>query len=283
MTGFTDGFKNKVAIVTGGASGIGLAISEALARRGCTVIIADINLEAAQQRAAAINEQDERGGRVSAAQLNVTNAEEVQLLVEETVSKYGRLDLMFNNAGVGVGGEARDLSLEDWRRIVDVNLMGVIYGTRAAYEVMVKQGFGHIINTASLAGLLGAPFMAPYAATKHAVVGLSKSLRAEAQDLGVRVSAVCPGYIQTNIFDASDYRKVRKEDILERIPFKLMSAEEAARVILRGVEKNKALIVFPGYARLFWMLSRISPRLVAPLERKTVKDFRASRDSGSAE
>lgn len=270
----TNGFKDKVAIVTGGASGIGRAVGEELGMRGALVVVADLNLEGAQQVASAINEG---GGRAEAAQLNVTCAEEVQLLVDETVSKYGRLDLMFNNAGIGVGGEARDLTLDDWKRVVDVNLMGVIYGTRAAYDVMVRQGSGHIINTASLAGLLGAPFMVPYCATKHAVVGLSKSLRAEAKDLGIRVSAVCPGYIQTGIFDAGEYRKIKKEDILQRIPFQLMEAREAARVILRGVERNKAMIVFPGYARLFWLLSRVSARLVAPLEKKTVKDFRASR------
>jgi NAD(P)-dependent dehydrogenase (short-subunit alcohol dehydrogenase family) len=269
-----DGFKNKVAIVTGGASGIGQAISEALGENNAYLVIADVNLEGAQKVAAAINE---KGGKAEAVQLNVKSAEDVQKLVTETVAKHGRLDLIFNNAGVGVGGEVRDLSLADWQHTIDVNLMGVVYGTAAAYAVMVKQGFGHIINTASLAGLLGAPFMVPYSASKHAVVGLSKSLRAEAADLGVKVTAICPGYIQTNIFDASAWRKIQKDEIVRQIPFKLMEAKEAARIILRGVARNKAIVVFPRYAKFFWLLSRISAKLVAPLERKTVKDFRATR------
>lgn len=267
-------FKDKISMVTGAASGIGQAISRALGEDGAVVVIADVNLEGAQKVAAAIQQ---RGGRADAIQLDVTSAEDVQRAIDETVAKHGRLDLIFNNAGVAAGGEARDLSLADWRRIVDVNLMGVIYGTAAAYAVMVKQGFGHIVNTASLAGLLGAPFMVPYSATKHAVVGLSKSLRSEAADLGVKVTVICPGFIQTNIFEASPWRKVNKDDILQKIPFKIMEAEEAARIILRGVARNKALIVFPGYAKFFWLLSRLSLKLVAPLDRKTVKDFRSTR------
>ncbi|MBI3652226.1 MAG: SDR family oxidoreductase [Acidobacteria bacterium] len=269
-----DNFKDKIAIVTGGASGIGQALCEALGASGACLIVADVNGEGAQQVAAQIRAQ---GGSAEAFALDVTSAEDVQRLLRETVAQHGRLDLIFNNAGVAVGGEVRDLSLADWRRIVDVNLMGVIYGTTAAYEVMVKQGFGHIVNTASLAGLLPAPFMVPYSATKHAVVGLSKSLRAEAADLGVKVTAICPGYIQTNIFDASPWHKLAKDDILAKIPFKLLDAKDAARLILRGVARNKALVIFPGYARIFWFLSRLSARLIAPLERKTIKDFRASR------
>lgn len=267
-------FKDKIAIVTGAASGIGQAIGAALGAADAVVVIADVNAEGAQQVATAIQR---KGGRAEAAQLDVTSAEAVQRLIDETVARHGRLDLLFNNAGVAAGGEARDLSLADWRRIVDVNLMGVIYGTTAAYAVMVKQGFGHIVNTASLAGLLSAPFMVPYSATKHAVVGLSKSLRAEAADLGVKVTAICPGFIQTNIFEASPWRKVKKDDILQKIPFKIIEAEAAARIILRGVARNKALIVFPGYAKFFWFLSRLSLKLVAPLDRKTVKDFRSTR------
>jgi NAD(P)-dependent dehydrogenase (short-subunit alcohol dehydrogenase family) len=267
-------FKDKISIVTGGASGIGQAISQTLGAGGAVVVIADVNLEGAQKVAAAIQQ---RGGRAEATHLDVTSAEDVQRIIDETVAKHGRLDLIFNNAGVAAGGEARDLSLADWRRIVDVNLMGVIYGTTAAYEVMVKQGFGHIVNTASLAGLLGAPFMVPYSASKHAVVGLSKSLRSEAADLGVKVTAICPGYIQTNIFEASPWRKINKDDILQKIPFKLIEAEEAARIILRGVARNKALVVFPGYAKFFWFLSRLSLKLIAPLDRKIIKDFRANR------
>jgi short-subunit dehydrogenase len=199
----------------------------------------------------------------------------VKKLVDDTASEYGRLDYMFNNAGIGIGGEARDLTLEHWMRIINVNLLGVIYGTTAAYSLMVRQGFGHIVNTASLAGLIGDPIVLPYVTSKFAVVGLSQTLRNEAAGLGVKVSVVCPGYVQTPVWD-SPLLKVKKED-LPKPPFKMIDATKAAGCIIKGVERNQAFIVFPLHARLLWWLYRISQSLLEPLGRKMVKDFRAVR------
>ncbi|MBI2217284.1 MAG: SDR family oxidoreductase [Candidatus Rokubacteria bacterium] len=184
---------------------------------------------------------------------------------------------MINNAGIGVGGEVRDLSLDHWRRVVDVNLWGVIHGVMAAYPAMVRQRAGHVVNIASLAGLGASPTMTPYAMTKHAVVGLSTSLRAEAADLGVRVSVVCPGFVQSGIYDAATVVNARKELVMARVPFRPIPAPRAAAAILRGVEKNRAIIVFPFYARLLWGLRRLHPSLLAPLEARIVRDFRAVR------
>lgn len=273
-------FQDKIAIVTGGASGIGQMLCEELAARGAFVIVADLNLDGAQRVASKIVES---GGRASAQSLDVSNADSVRELIDRIAGEHGRLDLMFNNAGIGVGGELRDLTPEHWRRIVEINLFGVISGTSAAYSVMVKQGFGHIVNTASLAGLIGTPTMTPYATTKHAVVGLSTSLRTEAERLGVRVSVVCPGFIQTGIYDAGTFVKSTKEAFLSQIPFKLIDARTAARKILRGVERNRALIVFPFYARFLWWLARINPKLLAPLSRKTVNDFRRTRSDAAGQ
>ena len=271
-----DHFQDKIAIVTGGASGIGQMLCEEISVRGAVVIVADLNLDGAQRVASTIVEG---GGRARAASLDVSNADAVRELVNSVAVEHRRLDFIFNNAGIGVGGEVRDLTPEHWRRIVEINLFGVISGTSAAYSLMVKQGFGHIVNTASLAGLIGSPTMTPYTTTKFAVVGLSTSLRAEAESLGVRVSAVCPGFIQTGIFDAGTFVKSNKEAFLSQIPFKLMDARKAARKILRGVERNRAIIVFPFYARVLWWLARIHPGLLSPLSRKTVNDFRRTRDA----
>lgn len=269
-----DQLKDEVAVVTGGASGIGRALCEELGRRGKFVIVTDINTEGTQDVASAINAS---GGRARASRLDVSQAEDVQKLIDEIDSEHGRLDYMFNNAGVSVTGEVRDMTLEHWRGVIDINLLGVLYGTTAAYSLMVRQGFGHIVNVASLAGLIGFPTNVPYATTKSAIVGLSTSLRTEAADLGVKVSVVCPAYVQSNIYYASTMLKVEREDVLATIPFKPMDTTQAARVILRGVARNQEIIVFPFYARLLWWLYRLHPALLAPLARKTVKDFRAIR------
>jgi len=255
-----DQFKDKVAIVTGGASGIGRALCEALSRRGAVVIVADINTEGAQRVASAIITA---GGRARMAYLDVAKNIDVRKLVDDIASDYRKLDYMFNNAGLNVSrGEMRDLTVEQWHSVIEVNLLGVLYGTIAAYSVMVQQGFGHIVNMGSLAGLLGFPTNIPYGVSKCALMGLSIPLRLEAADLGIQVSVVCPGEIRTD-----------KPN--QRYKFGLVDAEEAAEIILRGVAKNQAIIVFPLYARVLWRLNRLFPKLLFPLGRKMVRDFRA--------
>src|SRR5579871_5160429 len=141
-------FRNRIALVTGGASGIGRALCQELARRGASIVVADIQFEGAREVASGINAA---GGRAEAVYLDVTGEEEVRNLVDQTVLRWGRLDYIFNNAGIGVGGEVRDLALDHWRRAIDVNLWGVIYGSVGAYRVMLGQTSGHIVNIASLA------------------------------------------------------------------------------------------------------------------------------------
>ena len=210
-------------------------------------------------------------------QLDVTKAEEVQKLINKIASEYNRLDYMFNNAGIVVIGEVRDQTLEDWKRTIDINLMGVIYGTTMAYSLMIKQGFGHIINTASIAGLVGFPTITPYVATKHAVVGLSKSLRIEAVEFGVKVSVICPGFVKTPIFN-SPILKVNPEDLLNFIPKNIpVTPQKAAQFILRGVASNKEIITFPPLASLFCWLHRQNSIFAKPMLNKMIKDFRSLR------
>jgi NAD(P)-dependent dehydrogenase (short-subunit alcohol dehydrogenase family) len=267
-------FAGRVAIVTGAASGIGRALAEALGRRGARVVVTDLNLAGAEAVADAIVTA---GGQARSALLDVTREGDVRQVVDDAVARHGHLDVMVNNAGIAVGGEVRDLTVADWRRIIDVNLLGVVHGVAAAYPRMVSQGNGHIVNIASLAGLGPWPTMAPYAMTKFAVVGLSLSLRAEAASLGVRVSVACPGFVQSGIYEAATIVNADARRLWEKVPFALMTAERAAARILRGVARNEALIVFPFYARLLWWLGRINGALVAPLHRRMLTDFRAVR------
>ncbi len=274
-------FKDKVAIVTGGASGIGRAICQVLGQRdAAVVIVVDINAEGVRQTAASITAA---GGRAYAADLDVSHAEAVQHLVDETVSEYGRLDYMFNNAGIGIAGDTRDMTLGQWQRLLDINLGGVIYGTTSAYQVMVKQGFGHIVNTASAGGLFPLPFGTAYATSKYAIVGLSTSLRIEAAELGVKVSVVCPGGIQTGIINSMTLLKIDREEALSKFPTSiLMDADKCAQVILRGVARNKAIIMVTAYAHLGWWFYRLFPGLVTALSGKMAHRVRALRRDSSA-
>jgi NAD(P)-dependent dehydrogenase (short-subunit alcohol dehydrogenase family) len=251
---------SRVAIVTGGGSGIGAAISRALGARGDTVVVADIDGASAQLVA------DEVGG--SAAKVDVRDGEAVQALVDDTVAAHGRLDLIFNNAGIGVGGDATELTTAHWDRIIDINLRGVTNGVAAAYPVMARQRSGHIVNTASIAGLLAPPYLTPYVATKHAVVGLSLALRGEAKAYGVKVTAVCPGWTDTPILDSTGPDDLPKTSMSEQEGGvresaqrmgKLYSPEALAQDVLEAIAKNKALLVTPGKFRVMWRLSRISP------------------------
>ena len=258
-----DQFKDKVAIVTGVASGIGRALCEVLCQRGAHVIVADIDVARAQRLASAMSTH---GGQARATYVDVANLELVRTLVSDTTSRYGRLDYMFNNAAATASrGELHDLPLEPWYRAINVNLLGVLYGTIAAYSFMVRQGSGHIVNTASLAGLVGFPTSIPYGVTKSAVVNLTASLRVEAAELGINVSVVCPGPVHGE----------------QRQRFKLIGVDRAARVVLHGVERNHAIIVFPLSARLLWWLYRLSPSLIFPIGRKLVRDFRRERQHRS--
>src|SRR5262245_43924306 len=208
-------FAHKVAIVTGAASGIGRALGEALARSGAHVVLADVRVAAMAEVAAAIARD---GGSAEARHLDVTDAGAVRSLVEETRLQRGRLDFMFNNAGISIIAEARDMELSDWTRVLDVNLRGVVHGVHAAFAVMTEQGFGHIVNTASLAGLLAVPCQSAYTASKHAIVGLSLALRAEAWASGVRVSVACPGFVATSIAEHSRCIGFDREQLKKRAP-----------------------------------------------------------------
>lgn len=270
-------FKNKTAIVTGGASGIGRGLCEALGKMGAAVYVTDIDGDGAKQVAGNITAN---GGEAWARRLDVTRQADVEQIISEVVDTAGRLDYMFNNAGIAIGGEFRDMEISHWKQIIDVNLWGVIYGTHAAYRVMVKQGFGHIVNTASLAGLIPVPVETAYATTKFGVVGLSTSLRAEGEALGVKVSVVCPGFIQTNIFSSSKICGLQDDcmdELMATMPFKIMDAEKAVRIILGKTAKNKAVILVTAHGHALYRLYKYFPWLAALLGRKSIADFRKIR------
>ncbi len=267
-------FKHANALVIGAGAGLGRALCQELAHHKATVVAADIDLGAAEETVRLV---EERGGRASAVQIDVTDRRAVEGLVEQVATEYGQLDYLFNNAGITICGETDDLDISDWHRVFDVNFWGTVHAATAAFKVMQRQKSGYIVNTASVAGLTGAPFLAPFASSKSAVVGFTLSLREEAATYGIKVSAVCPGYLQKEIYEHAEYRGVRPEDVLKRIPFGTMKPRKAAEAVIDGLTKNLPMIVFPLHARIVSWLSRMNPSLVTPLKRKALHDFRKAK------
>lgn len=270
-------FTNKTVFLTGGGSGIGRSLAILLAARGAKVCVADINLDAAQNVAV------ECGSNARAVSVDVCDGDELKSCIESFTSEHGRLDYIFNNAGVGIGGETDEIPIAAWRYIVDINVYGVLNGVLAAYPIMVKQGYGHIINCASLAGLGPAPLLTPYALSKHAVVGLSTSLRIEAAARGIKVSVLCPSAVETPILDSQNPVEfnIKWSPNLRRFLSALAGppypVERCAHDALVAIEKNKGIIVLPWRARLAWRLGRLSPALVEKAGQRAVNVERKSR------
>ncbi|MGZ5391080.1 MAG: SDR family NAD(P)-dependent oxidoreductase [Mycobacterium sp.] len=267
----------KVAFVTGGASGIGAALSTELSNGGAEVWIADRQTGRAQELAQRLRDG---GAKVHAIELDVRDSSAFEGAVANAVHESGRLDYLFNNAGIGVSGEIDSYTLDDWNDVFDVNLRGVVHGIQAVYPIMIRQGSGHIVNTASMAGLITTVGQASYTATKHAVVAISRSMRVEAERHGVRVSALCPGVIRTPILTGGEYGRINGPGLTseefqkswERL--RPMAADKFAKRVLRAVLRNDAMIIVPGWWKAWWYLERLSPALALRVSKVLLKELR---------
>jgi NAD(P)-dependent dehydrogenase (short-subunit alcohol dehydrogenase family) len=255
-------FSGKTAIITGGTSGIGRALGERLAAQGAHVVLVGRSRERGEKAVRGLAEQGSPSGSgsVSFQQADARDSGSIEKVVESVVAERGRLDYFFNNAGIGLLGEVRDLSIGQWREVIDIDLMGVVHGIAAAYPQMIKQGSGHIVNVSSVGGFFPTPGSVPYIAAKHAVLGLSRGLRAEAAPHRVRVSVVCPPGVDTEIFNASINVGYDPAAVAKVLPGGMMSAKDCAKKILKGVKQNKAVIL-PGSAQFLYFLARHFPAL----------------------
>lgn len=273
MSGARPSLAGRSAIVTGGGSGIGAALSRALAADGAHVVVADIDLGAAEAVVAGLARP---GSGSRAVRLDVTDADAVAALVDEVVSTRGGLDLMFANAGITWGGDTELLTLEQWNAIIDVNIRGVVHCVHAAYPHMIARRSGSLVLTASMGGLAPAGLLTSYAMTKHAVVGLGMSLRAEAAGHDVGVTVVCPAAVDTPILDKGelggfDGRRYYLDGQGVRTP---LDPDALARSVLDGVARNRALVIEPARARATWRLQRLAPGLMDRMLTRYVRSTR---------
>ncbi len=244
-----------VAVITGGASGIGLAVAEAMIGEGMSVVLADIDAPKLRDVEARLSED---GASIATMVCNTTVEDEVNALIEYALEQFGAVHVMFNNAGIVGVGDAWADPIDLWKRVIDVNLLGVVHGIRAALPVMQQQGVGHILSTASHAGLVAAPGIAPYIATKHAVVGLSESLFLELEALGspVGASVLCPEFVKTDLMN-----KDKEPETIDSMFPQLINQVLAAGVS-GGIPASELAdqVVAAIKAGQFWILTHDSTR-----------------------
>ena len=225
-------FGNKTAFITGGAGGIGLSIARGLGKRGAAVMLADLDADAAAQAAARMSEE---GIVAASVGCDVADASAVENAARETLQRFGKVHIVVNNAGVSLDGKTGEIPLEDWRWIVDINLLGVVHGVEIFTPLIRSHGEGgYIVNMASIAGLWPTARSGPYAATKFAVVGYSEAIRQDLAEEDIGVSVICPGWVRTGIHETSERRPSRNGSGAEHEQSSAMRMAE--REIAKGLD-----------------------------------------------
>jgi NAD(P)-dependent dehydrogenase (short-subunit alcohol dehydrogenase family) len=264
-------FTGKIAVVTGAGSGIGRATALLLARLGATVHLGDLDGDAAERVKAEIG-----GATATAHAVDVTDPAAVEALADRVFAADAAVDVLHNNAGIGHGGRVEDTTLEDWQRVLGVNLMGTVHGVHFFVPRMLRQGRpAHVVNTASGLGLLAGAQLAPYCTSKFGVVGMSEALNAELSPRGIRVTALCPGIIDTPITQAA----IMRGDLLERTEAtqdfyrrRGASAETVAEAAVDAIRKGTMIRTVPrSHVDPGWIVKRISPRASQVLSRHMSK------------
>ena len=270
----------RVAIVTGASSGIGMHTALAFAKRGYAVVLAARRLEKLQEVAEACQAAGSRDAPL-VVPTDVADRQQVQAMVNKAVEKFGRIDVMVNNAGFGQFGRVHELSDEQIRAIFDVNFFGVFYGCKAVVPVMRRQRSGHIFNVSSVIGKRATPFHGAYCATKFAVIGLTEALRVEMAPFNVRVTCVCPALTATEFFEKS--RGGRSTQSRYVRPESMTQPEKVARKIARTVGRRKPELVFTAGGRFLAVLGALWPAAADRIMKFYYIDLAKKRLSGDGD
>ena len=254
--------RNAYAVVTGAGSGIGRSFAVELAKRGGSVVCADINLEAAEETVTLLEQQ---GAKAFAMHCDVGNPEHVTNLAETAEILLSHpVTLVINNAGVGLGGKFDELSLEDWNWVMNINLWGVIHGCHAFVPKFKKLGYGAIINVASAASYTAAPEMSVYNVTKAGVLALSETLSAELRKFNIKVNVLCPTLVPTNIIKngriPGRYSKLANHALMN---YAMTTSDAVATLTLNRLDRGQLYTTPQIDAKLFWLMKRTSPTLYA--------------------
>ncbi len=266
-------FENKLVLVTGAGSGIGRATALAFAREGADAVLSDINETTLEETAQSIRAL---GRRAWTFKVDVANAEAMAKFADDVHREHEAVDILVNNAGVAVSGGLLDTKLEDWSWIMGINVMGVVYGCHYFVPKMKERGRGgHVVNIASLAGIVGSQILVAYCTTKFAVVGFSEALRDELHEHGIGVTAICPSFIKTNIENAARHRATATNTKLKSIGEKLIndapSPDLVADRIMHSVEKDIGLMPVTKEAWAAHLFKRLSPTVFETLKFRAVK------------
>ncbi|MBN1210520.1 MAG: SDR family NAD(P)-dependent oxidoreductase [Myxococcaceae bacterium] len=245
------------AVITGAGSGLGRALCLELARLKARVLVSDQELPSAEETARRV---EQAGGKALVVACDVTRPEQVEALAETAFSRFGGVDLLVNNAGVACGGQVGKVPLEEWKRVLDVNLWGVIHGCHSFVPRLRQQGSGHILNIASAAGLVSMGYMAPYNVSKAGVVSLSETLFVELQPAGIGVTVACPTFFRTNIARSAKYIDPELGQAGQRLVEEArVEADTVARECLRAVARGARYALPIADGRWGWRLKRLSP------------------------
>jgi len=271
----------KRVFITGGASGLGLALAVRFAREGWRVAVADINDERCETACAAV---DKNGGQSLSVHCDIRSDSEVSEAVDLVTREWGGLDVLINNAGVASAGTMLDTSIEDWRWMIDINLLGAIRVSKAFLPVMKGSVCGHVINIASAAGIAQCPGMASYNVAKAGMIALSETLKNELKPMGIGVTVVCPSFFVTNLLESYKGTDAGARDVANRLMKRSkLTADDIAEAVWRGMQGNDFFVFGHGEARLAYHFKRLFPGMFSTSTHKVAERMFAGMTTPAAE